>query len=556
MPPSDMFDDLDEQGDQLLGLLHLGPAEEEPVRRCATSRANSVRFDESALHGANLGGHGNRPSSDFGPFRPSSSLMMERTFSHKSDGRHSSAGHSVHSHHSVPSGRASSLGLENNFAAGDDSSSSLDVPAPPASLYVLGSVPSIVRCWLTTHYAHDTLLYADVCTGSQKSTVDYSLLKELDLLDEIQRDMAGVHRARLNVYLAEAVVTQASCGRNGPSQGSVPSMTVFFEVTGMEPLPLLGERGAIRIYIGSDALRAHSADVLFSQNLMALYGNERDRLQVPFVRPEDDAAFRHIYTATMTPEKPKLNANATPFIFRESRVPNGELAGSTSPASHQEEGMTTAPSISSTDSQAESQNVVGASAASDQFGASEKPGTESVDPDGCSVKDGSTASETSRRESSSAAAAPGIWGSWRQGAGSGADGAAREGGPLSGYQPAARGGRNMKVLRPLKSSSSTARTGTSCESPLSSKLSSDGRRRSQASLGGDGGTGSANGTNRWESKRSTASSAEPKLLTTGRESRMATAALPVSANPVGVASAFSWMTPPSKTSKTSTGAGA
>lgn len=50
--------------------------------------------------------------------------MTERSLSHKSDGRHSSAGHSVHSLHSVPSGRTSSLGLDTNFVIGghgDDS---------------------------------------------------------------------------------------------------------------------------------------------------------------------------------------------------------------------------------------------------------------------------------------------------------------------------------------------------------------------------------------------------------------------------------------------------
>jgi hypothetical protein len=194
---NDVFDDLDEQGEQLLGSLHLGPAEEEPVRRGgAASRANSVRFDESALHGSSWGAQNNRHSGDFGAVRPG--YMMERSLSHKSDGRHSSAGHSVHSHHSVASGRASSIGLDTNFATGDedDDDSSFDMPGLPASVYVLGTVPSIVRCWLTTDYAHGTLLYADICTGSQKSTIDYSLVKELDFLSEFHRDVNGVYRAR------------------------------------------------------------------------------------------------------------------------------------------------------------------------------------------------------------------------------------------------------------------------------------------------------------------------------------------------------------------------
>ena len=540
IPHSDMFDDLDEQGEQLLGSLHLGPAEEEPVRRGAASRANSVRFDESALHGSSWGGQSNRHSGDFGPVRPGSGLMMERSLSHKSDGRHSSAGHSVHSHHSVASGRASSLGLDTNFAPGDDDSSSFDIPAPPASLYVLGTVPSIVRCWLTTNYAHDTLLYADICTGSQKSLVDLSLLKELDLLDEVERGVDGIYRARMNVYLAEAVVTQPN-GKHGTPSGSVPFMTASFEVTGMEQQGLGGERKEIRIYIGSDALRAHSADILFSQNKMVLYGSERDRLQVPFVRPEDDGVFRHICTANMVPEKPKLNANATPFVLGDGNIANSGVLGEDSSVAQRRPDEAHRP-VSPMGSHVESHKSRAASGASDYEGESEKP---SRDANGSEHggKDGSTTSETSRRESSTSS---GIWGSWR-GPGSGPEGSQRDGGSLSGYQPApSRGGRNMKVLRPLKSSAMSARTGASYESPLPSK-SSEGRRKSQVSASGDM-AGAANGVSKWETKRAVSSGTDLKHLTTSREKGNPTT-LPRAANPVGVASAFSWMTPPPSSSK-------
>ncbi|POR37212.1 Uncharacterized protein TPAR_02587 [Tolypocladium paradoxum] len=546
IPHNDMFDDLDEQGAQLLGSLHLGPAEEEPVRRGAASRANSVRFDESALHGSSWGGQSNRHSGEFGPMRPGSGLMMERSLSHKSDGRHSSAGHSVHSHHSVASGRASSLGLDTNFAAGDDDGSSFDIPAPPASLYVLGTVPSIIRCWLTTNYAHDTLLYADICTGSQKSTVDLSLVKELDLLDEVERDVDGVYHARMNVYLAEAVVTQHN-GRNGTPSGSVPSMTVLFEITGVEQPGQGGERKEMRIYIGSDALRAHSADILFSQNKMALYGSERDRLQVPFVRPEDDGVFRHIRTANIVPEKPKLNANATPFVLGDGNMANNGVLGEDSSMAHQGDDEAHGP-VSPMGSHVESHKSTAAGGTSDYGGESDKAGRDANGSEH-GGKDGSTASETSRRESSTSC---GIWGSWRQGA----EGLQREGGPLSGYQPAAsRGGRNMKVLRPLKSSSTSARTGASYEPPLPSK-SSEGRRKSQASVSGEVG-GAVNGSSRWDAKRTVSSGAELKKQTANREKGNA-ATLPRSVNPVGVASAFSWMTPPPSSkgaSKTWTRAG-
>ncbi|KAH7328500.1 ubiquitin carboxyl-terminal hydrolase 19 [Stachybotrys elegans] len=532
LPQNDVFDDLDEQGEQLLGSLHLGPAEEEPVRRGAASRANSVRFDESALHGSSWGGQNNRHSGEFAPPRPSSGLMMERSLSHKSDGRHSSAGHSVHSHHSIASGRASSFGMETNYpGVDDDDDSSFEIPGPPVSLYVLGSVPSIVRCWLTTNYAHGTLLYADICSGAQKSTVEYSLVKELDLLDEIMRDVDGVGRIRLNVYFAEAVVTRHS-SRSGTPEGSVPAMTVLFEVSGMELAA--SDRRAIRIFIGSDALRAHSADILFSQNSMTLYGNERDRLRVPFVRPEDDGIFRHLSTANQVPEKPKLNANAAPFVAFEPSQDHAEIAPEKSPISHQEDSDSQEPS-SPVAAPPESAKAAATGSTLDLGEEAEKNGRDANEPD-ASGKEGSIASDASRRGSTA-----GIWGSWRHGPGGSQEGPPQAG-PLSGYQPASRGGRNMKVLKPQKSGSTSARTGASYEPPPPHKSGAESRRKSQASASGES---SVNGGSRWDNRR-VASTSEIKLpLQNTRETRNAPS-LPRAANPVGVASAFSWMTPASK----------
>ncbi|KAI0386247.1 TMP-TENI-domain-containing protein [Hypomontagnella monticulosa] len=331
MPPSEMFDDFEEQGQSLLGSLHLD-AEDEPTRRGAASRANSVRFDESALQGSSWAQNG-RHSGDFGPIRPSSGLgnhnMMERSLSHKSDGRHSSAGHSVHSihsHHSVASGRGSSLGLDTTFTPGaQEDDSPIGIPEPPPGLFVLGSVPSIIRCWLTANFAHDTLLYADICTGSQKSVVEFSLIKELDLVDDIHRDLDGVYRIRLPVYLTEATVSQPSSRGMSPAP-QMPSLTCAFEVVGMDLPDTVEARKVIRIFIGSESLREHSADILFSQNRMTLYGSEREKLSVPFVRPEDNGVFKHIRTMAIFPEKPKLNATARPFVLGEPKPQSATVA--------------------------------------------------------------------------------------------------------------------------------------------------------------------------------------------------------------------------------------
>lgn len=472
---------------------------------------------------------------------------MERSLSHKSDGRHSSAGHSVHSHMSVASGRASSLGLDTHFGMGDDEDdASLGIPEPPASFFVLGSVPSIVRCWLTTNYAHATLLYADVCTGSQKSTVDYSLLGELDLLDEIERDNDGTCRARLTVYFAEATVIQHNTRSHSPER-TVPSMTASFEVTGMDGTTAPVKQQSIGIYIGSDALRAHSADILFSKNTMLLYGDDRARLRVPFIRPEDENLFRHIYTTTLVPEKPKLNATAAPFVVGDANAVNSQDVSLSlpSPEHNGEEESDPGSPVSPTAAQPDVPKTPATTASGAESGAeSEKSSRYRNDAD-YSAKDGSNASDVSRKESSSI-----IWGSWRSGGSNGVDGPGREGALLSGYQPAARGGRNMKVLRSHKTPSTSARTGAAYEPPAAPKAGGESRKKGPGSSAGDSG---AHGSNRWDTRRAVSSGAEAKSASQGtsREARNAPT-LPKAANPVGGASAFSWMTPPPAKPKPST----
>ncbi|KAI0011792.1 TMP-TENI-domain-containing protein [Xylariaceae sp. FL0662B] len=378
MPPSEMFDDFEEQGQNLLGSLHLD-ADDEPIRRGAASRANSVRFDESALQSSSWAQNG-RHSGDFGPIRPASVLGnhgMERSLSHKSDGRHSSAGHSVHSvhsHHSVASGRGSSLGLDTAFTPGcQDDDSPISIPGPPPVLFVLGSVPAIIRCWLTANFAHDTLLYADICTGSQKSVIDVSLVKELDLVDDIRRELDGVYRIRLPVYLTEATVSHSS-SRGLSLAPQLPSFMCTFEVAGMDQPESAEAKKAIRIFIGSEALREHSADVLLSQNRMTLYSSERDKLSVPFVRPEDNAVFKNIRTMAVFPEKPKLNATARPFVLGDSKqqtpavvasngaqpkeLCNGDDSHESTPPSSEQAGQqtATAPASNLSESGGESEN--------------------------------------------------------------------------------------------------------------------------------------------------------------------------------------------------------
>lgn len=557
IPNNEVFDDFDDETSQnLLGSLHLD-ADEEPTRRGAASRANSVRFDETTLHGSNWGQAG-RQSGEFGPTRPSSGLsgpsLMERTFSHKSDGRHSSAGHSVHSFHS---GRNSSLGLDLLLGSRDDDedSSPIDITGPPPGLMFLGSFPSIVRCWLTTQYSHDTLLYGVVCSGSQKSTVDYALLKELDLVEEAHRNINGVLRIKAPVYFAEATVSQSHSRSSSPSR-HVPYINVDFEVTGAEQSEGAEDRKEIRIFIGSDTLRANSADLLLSQNRMSLFGNgdHRDRLSVPFVRPEDESIYKHITTVNVIPEKPRLNANAPEFVVGDSRPQTASVPKPADTSVPQSEGDTSelpSPFSPLTAQVGYQTKSVDTSPPSDSGSERQHKG-QAPSVAGSVGKENTPQSEEGPRES-----AAGIWGSWRQGPTTGGDAAQRENG-LSGYQPAgSRGGRSMKILKPQKSVSLTtaARTGSNYETTAAPRPSGELRRKSQgaaAALESNGNSATPQIV-RWENVRRSVSSAAsgstapPSVTTPTTDTKPKAPA--TRSNPVGGASAFSWMTPASGAAK-------
>lgn len=554
--PTDVFDDFDDEEEQnLLGSLHIDN-DEEPVRRGA-SRANSVRFDVSALQGSHWP-QASRSSGEFGPVRPTSGFgshpMTERSSSHKSDGRHSSAGHSVHS---VPSGRTSSLGLDTNFMIGDpEDDSPLEIPNPHPGLFILGSVPSIIRCWLTVNFSHSTLLYADICTGSQKSVLDYSLVKELGLTNQMQKDPTkGCYIIRLPVYLPEAIITQSSSRSNSPGS-QLPSLTADFEVVGMNQRSVSDSKRSIRVFLGSDTLRAHNADILFSQNLMTLFGDDRNKLSVPFVRPEDEHLFKNLCIANVLPEKNELKATALPFTPSEQRSKN-ELTN-TDDVVGESRGDRVKPVNSDTQSQSVTKSQTNSTNTSSSPVTSNAPISEPNTPvkgnDNTSdlerlyksnqgVADANkveftNASNSPKRETPSVA-----WGTWRQG--STPLNPDHNSDSTSGYQKAVRGGRSMKVLKPSKSiplsstlaasrSASGTRTGAAYE-PAPSRSMADLKRKDQP-----------NGIDKqqrgWEPKR---------VVSEEQKNATVVPTIPRSSNPVGGASAFAWMNPSTSKPKAS-----
>jgi hypothetical protein len=366
---------------------------------------------------------------------------------------------------------------------------------------------------------------------------------ELGLLDHVQKDSSGRYSIRLPVYLPEAIITQPNSRSNSPAP-QLPTFTTDFEIIGPTQRANTDRKKGIRIFLGSDTLRAHSADILFSQNRMTIYGDDRNKLSVPFVRPEDENFFKNLCTFNVVTEKNELKATAAPFTPTESKpkveaTPDAVNAALAANAARHDQPKTAdqlpsepqSPFTSTRTSDMNSLNQALEAKAGDISNALDLEKHHIVDcnTSGPEISDAASASDSTRRES-----VGGIWGSWRQGTSTGSE-TGRDSESSSGYQRPTRGGRNMKVLKPSKSissttaplrSSSAARTGAAYE-PSPSRSSGEIRRKSQAG-------GNENVPLRWEPKRMNSGSEEPKAPKT-------ITTVPRSSNPVGGASAFAWM---------------
>ncbi|KAJ5921166.1 hypothetical protein N7466_009492 [Penicillium verhagenii] len=316
--PHDAFKGFD-QGQPHHGMSSSAMAMEsydEPRR--GASRANSVRFDESAIHGY---GQANRANSDL-PLRTGSGMgsfqMTERTLSHRSDGRLSSSGHSLHS------ARTNSMGLETSrFLSSSYGDSSPVIPPPGWAL--LGPVPSIIRCWLTTHFSNDTLLYAAVCSGSYMSTLGISTIHNLGLEDLVVCE-DGNKFVKIPVYLTEASIHQTPSRSESP-EPQVPALTVRFFVRETNHA-----EDSIEVIIGSDVLLSHGADILLSKNKILMLDDERNIVSIPLVRPEKESAFMTLLTAPNAiktdhkPEEPMVNGKGNAGVIGQPNDPHKSMS--------------------------------------------------------------------------------------------------------------------------------------------------------------------------------------------------------------------------------------
>lgn len=503
-PRAEDFSNFDTNPSNLIGNLQLD-ADEEPRRLGTTSRANSVRFDETANHAH--WAQASRSSSLELLSRNGSGLgglsMSERSFSHKSDGRQSSAGHSVHS---ATSGRANSL-------TGYGLNTPVEPPALAPGYFYMGPVPAIIRCWLTTNFKHGTLLYAAVCSGSYASYLDIRLINRLGFQDRVTKSTGEPPKIKLPVYLSEAVPVSAS-SRSSSAAPELPCVDVEFQV--VERSADEADTKTVQIILGSDMLRRHNADILFSTDQLILYDDECSKLQIPLVRPEDEKAFKSLFTMSGGPN----SVSETASIEKTHDTPAEPTSTGTSSTNDR-------PAVASP-------RLNGFGHAGDSHDDAESRSLEQRPLLGLSTnrmeaKDTATeASPTSAGPRSGTS--PAIWSNWRRdtdkpssldwgNAGKSTD---------SKYQ---RRDTGIKVLKPMKASSRVLSSGTSQSSSTAtsgqSRFFDDGKRRIS--------NVSSNEAGEPQLRRSVSGEKAKEVVPTSTKLRTSTA------NPVGGASAFGWM---------------
>lgn len=427
--------------------------------------------------------------------------MSERSYSHKSDGRQSSAGHSVHS---MTSGRANSL-------TGLGPSALMEPPGLAPGLFILGPVPAIIRCWLDTNFKHHTLLYAAVCTGSYTSSVNFHLVEQLGLQDQITKCEDGTPKIKISVYLPEAVPMTGSSRSNSPAP-QLPSVGVEFTID--EGHDMGTNSKAIQIILGSDMLRTHNADLLFSTNQLTLYDDDHCKLQIPLVRPEDERTFKSlaIYDISSYHLQPRSEAISAGF----THSGNGLSNNPTSTVSHEARSATSKPSGSGTTSSDD-----GGSIGRRSFEQRPRLGLSTSTRTNANEGQDSSPPNTATRSGPS----PAMLSNWRRDStektNTGSLDWANVGKtttPSINYKPRDTG---MKVLRPNRAATRTLSTSTSSPATSQSRFFDDGKRR------GEDEATTAPQLRRSESGEKPGENVAP--------------AKPRSANPVGGASAFAWL---------------
>ena len=419
----------------------------------------------------------------------------------------------------MQSARAGSFGLESRPL-------SATVPpfiplGPPPGLFILGPVPSIIRCWLSTNFSNESLLYAAVCTASFKSVIDWQMVASLGLRDRIQNNRDGQETVKMQVFLPEATIQHSSSRSSSPAP-QLPAVTVDFVVQHSST-----HEEAIQIFIGCDVLRARNADIHFSLDRLTLLDDERNKLSVPLVRPENVMVFQSLVTT----DSRLIESVASPQAKQQDLTGNEKATEASQPESALPENEVPAEKLDQTSTEISSApttkpSVIGQGRKS--LGEASRLQTTSntrVEIENESLANGSTPDTPTRQESGN------VWGSWRRDS-------TQSGRPetqlsnntsSSNYQRAGRG-RGMKVLKPARLNTSRA----------SSTV--------QQQAGVDTTPGRFSEAGKWPSPSAQSENQDPRnsaadrRFSGGAKSPLQTLGTKATkSNPIGGASAFGWL---------------
>jgi hypothetical protein len=405
---------------------------------------------------------------------------------------------------------------------------------------------------MNTNFKHDALLYAAVCTGSYKSFLDLRLIHKLGFESSIRAQDDGTRSVELPIFFPEAVPHPASSRSSSPAP-QLPSLLVEFRV--IERTDPDEHCKAIQIFIGSDVLRAHSADILFSSNMMTLYDNERNKLSIPLSRPESEAAFNGLYVTSGEPQSaPPPSKIEEPL--KEQLYLNGLGQGSSAAsvssaaASPPPLGKYRPPGALAAESLGVDSSKLGAVGSSDndtrpasRQSTASRPSLSQLNTRGDQAEADTGAQSTPLRSGNTSA----IWGgSWRR-EGTASATTTPTPAPFAGTldwagasknretMPYQRKDTGIKVLKPKIASRSVSTatpsaSGPSTADPLKSRFFDEGRRRS------------AENDNAAKTTVGTGKESSPNVASVTSPAGSASAAPKTKANPIGGASAFSWLT--------------
>ena len=76
--------------------------------------------------------------------------------------------------------------------------------------------------------------------------------------------------------------------------GQVPSILGKFHIVEAPAQDI-----TIQVIVGSDILRSRNADIMFSQERLVIFDEERNQLAVPLVRPENEEVYKNLATSSV-----------------------------------------------------------------------------------------------------------------------------------------------------------------------------------------------------------------------------------------------------------------